>query len=79
MFVNISGNKFKSKSWITLDLQKSISAKNRLLNNLMKKSKQAYFDKHFERNWNNIKNTWKGIKFLISLKTSIQYTKCARS
>ena len=35
----------------------------------MKKSKQAYYDKYFERNWNNIKNTWKGIKFLISLKT----------
>ena len=35
----------------------------------MKKSKQAYYDTHFERNWNNIKNTWKGIKSLISLKT----------
>ena len=35
----------------------------------MKKSKQAYYDEYFERNWNNIKNTWKGIKFLISLKT----------
>ena len=35
----------------------------------MKKSKQAYHDKYFERNWNNIKNTWKGIKSLISLKT----------
>ena len=35
----------------------------------MKKSKQAYYDKCFERNWNNIKNTWKGIKSLISLKT----------
>ena len=35
----------------------------------MKKSKQAYYDKHFERNWNNIKNRWKGIKSLISLKT----------
>ena len=34
----------------------------------MKKSKQAYYDKYFERNW-NIKNTWKGIKSLISLKT----------
>ena len=34
----------------------------------MKKSKQAYY-KYFERNWNNIKNTWKGIKSLISLKT----------
>ena len=35
----------------------------------MKKSKQAYYDKYFEKNWNNIKNTWKGIKSLISLKT----------
>ena len=35
----------------------------------MKKSKQAYYDKYFETNWNNIKNTWKGIKSLISLKT----------
>ena len=34
----------------------------------MKKSKQAY-DKYFEINWNNIKNTWKGSKSLISLKT----------
>ena len=35
----------------------------------MKKSKQAYYDKYFERNWNNIKNKWKGIKSFISLKT----------
>ena len=35
----------------------------------MKKSKQAYYDKYFERNWHNDKNTWKGIKSLISLKT----------
>ena len=34
----------------------------------MKKSKQAYYDKFFERNWNNIKNTWKSIKSLISVK-----------
>ena len=87
--------KFKSKPWITLGLQKSISVKNKLLTNfinkkdpilkeefhtnykkyrnllstLMKKSKQAYYDKYFERNWNDIKNTWKGIKSLISLKT----------
>ena len=27
------------------------------LSTLMKKSKQAYYDKYFERNWNNIKNT----------------------
>ena len=68
--------KFKSKPWITLGLQKSISVKNKLFTNfinkkdpvlkeefhtkykkyrnllstLMKKSKQAYYDKYFERN-----------------------------
>ena len=93
--INTYKLKFKSKPWITLGLQKSISVKNKLLTNfinkkdpilkeefhtnykkyrnllstLMKKSKQAYYDKYFERNWNNIKNTWKGIKSLISLKT----------
>ena len=35
----------------------------------MKKSKQAYYDKYFERNYNNIKNAWKEIKSLVSLKT----------
>ena len=35
----------------------------------MKKSKQAYYEKYFERNWNNIKNTWQGIQSLTSLKT----------
>ena len=39
-----------------------------LLSTFMKKSKQAYCDKLFGRNWNNIKNSWKGIKYLISLK-----------
>ena len=40
-----------------------------LLSNLMKKSKKAYFDKYFERNWKKIINILKGIKYLISLKT----------
>ena len=88
--------KFKSKPWITLGLQKSISLKNKLFTNfinkkdpilkeechtnykkyrnllstLMKKSKQAYYDRYFEKNWKNIKNTWKKIKSLISLKTA---------
>ena len=82
--------KFKSKPWITVGLQKSITVKNKLLKNfinkkdpilkeefhtnykkyrnLLSKSKQAYYDQYFERNWNNIKNTWKGIKSPISLK-----------
>ena len=35
----------------------------------MKRSKQACYDEYFETNWYNIKNTWKGIKSLIYLKT----------
>ena len=41
-----------------------------LLSTLMKKSKQAYYDKYFEKKCNNIKNTWKRIKSLISLKAA---------
>ena len=40
-----------------------------LLSTLMKKSKQTYYDKYFEKIWNNIKNTRKRIKSLISVKT----------
>ena len=35
----------------------------------MKKSKQALYDNYFERDWNNVKNTWKEMKSLISLKS----------
>ena len=34
----------------------------------MKEIKQIYYTKYFESNWNNIKNTWKGIKTIISIK-----------
>ena len=34
----------------------------------MKQSKQIYYTKYFENNWNNFKNTWKGIKTMISVK-----------
>ena len=40
-----------------------------LISTLMKKSKLAYYDRYFEKNWKKIKNSWKGIKSLISLKT----------
>ena len=36
----------------------------------MKKSKQNYFTKYFETNFKNLKNTWKGIKSIRSLKNS---------
>ena len=32
----------------------------------MKQSKQICYEKYFENNWNNIKNTLKGIKTIIS-------------
>ena len=32
----------------------------RNLSTLMKQSKQNYYTKNFENNWNNIENTWKG-------------------
>ena len=37
----------------------------------MKKGKQAYYNKYFETNWNNIKNTWRAVKSLIYLKTAV--------
>ena len=42
-----------------------------LLCTLMKESKQIYYTKYFESNWNNIKNTWKGIKTIISINNII--------
>ena len=43
-----------------------------LLSTLMKKSKQAYYDEYFERNW-------KGIKILIYLKTVASHVPIAVS
>ena len=34
----------------------------------MKESKQIYYTKYFESNWNNIRNSWKGIKAMILIK-----------
>ena len=34
-----------------------------LLSTFIKKSKQAYYDKYFERHWINTKSTWKGKDF----------------
>ena len=48
-----------------------------MLSPLLKRSKQSYFSKFFESNWNNIKNTWKRIKSLITLNcisTSVPMT-----
>ena len=34
----------------------------------MKRTKTNYYDHYFDINWNNIKNTWKGIKPILSIK-----------
>ena len=39
-----------------------------MLSTLLKRSEHSYFSKFFQSNWNNIKNAWKGIKSLITLK-----------
>ena len=35
---------------------------------LLKQSKKKYYDKYFKDNINNMKNTWKGIRSIISLQ-----------
>ena len=40
-----------------------------LVSILLKRSKHLYFTKFFNGNLNNLRNAWKGIKNLISLKT----------
>ena len=37
------------------------------LSTLLKQSKKSYYNNYFRNNINNIKNTWKGIKLIISL------------
>ena len=39
-----------------------------MLSTLLKRIKHNYFSKIFESNWNNIKNTWEGVKSFITLK-----------
>ena len=46
-----------------------------LLSTLLKKSKENYYKKHFESNWNNVKIIWIGIKSITTLKK--HYILCA--
>ena len=39
------------------------------LSTFLKQSEKSYYNNYFRNNINNIKNTWKGIKSIISLKT----------
>ena len=51
-----------------------------MLSTLNKKSKTNYYNQYFKANMNNIKNTWKGIKSIITIKnTSSDFPKCLSS
>ena len=47
---------------------KNIKKYRNLLSTLLKESRQIFYTKYFESNQNNITNTWKGIKTIISVK-----------
>ena len=63
---------FINKKDLTLKTELHIKYQNyrNMLSTLMKKGKQNYFTKFFENNLKNLKNTWKGIKSIISMKNS---------
>ena len=51
-----------------------------MLSTLLKISKTNYYNQYFEANMNNIKNTWKGIKSILTIKnTSSDFPKCLSS
>ena len=47
---------------------------------LLKNNRTNYYNQHFEANMSNIKNTWKGIKSILTIKnTSSDLPKCLSS
>ena len=40
-----------------------------MLSTILKQSKTNYYKHYFETNWNNIKNTWNGIKSILNIKS----------
>ena len=41
-----------------------------MLSTLMKKRKMNYYNHYFKNNWDNIKNTWKGIKSILNINNT---------
>ena len=44
-----------------------------LLSILLKRSRTNYYNHYFDINWNNIKNTWKEIKAILSIKLNQKF------
>ena len=62
------------KKYIKYDINKNIfhqeyKTYGNSLSNLLKQSKKSYYNNYFRNNINNIKNTWKAIKSIISLNS----------
>ena len=51
------------------DLHREYKSLRNKLSTIIKESKRKYYDDYFRTNLKNIKNTWKGIKSIISLKS----------
>ena len=41
-----------------------------MLSTLMKKSNMNYYKRYFKTNWDNIKNTWEGIKSILKINNN---------
>ena len=41
-----------------------------MLSTLMKKTKMSYYNHYFKTNWDNIKNTWTGIKSILNINNT---------
>ena len=41
-----------------------------MLSTFMKKSEMNYYNHPFKNNWDNIKNTWKGIKSILNINNT---------
>ena len=41
-----------------------------MLSTIFKQSKTNFYNHYFEANWNSIKNTWKGIKSTLNIKST---------
>ena len=41
-----------------------------MLSAILKQSKTNCYNHYFETNWNRIKNTWKGLKFILNVKNN---------
>ena len=57
-----------TNSIIKENLQNDYKSYRNLISTPLKQSKKKYYGKYFKDNVNNMKNTWKGIKTIISLQ-----------